>query len=452
MDDKDFDKYVKHKIGDYQHPDFDEDAFASFKNRMSAEAQSPWFRTYRNELITAAAISLIALIFLWLQSEMNKNTVQKLSGQLTQLQEQNDKLQLAMSSLDQAPDTIYVVESAESETNDVLARQVILLQQQLRNSRAADAAPVNTEKQLVYAGTSETLPEETLRFLDNNHQLVRNGDYYFILIDKNLPENEALPYLERNNGFTRHYTLTEYEFVRERLDGKPDLNTVVITQSREARLPAKLIRSIEDEKYVKGIGIELGPAAEIYRAMYSPGRGGAAYGVGLLANFITSPRLSIETGALLNMSEYEFDPGEVSRVNIPPPDPAYGNFTGMEVNAQFIEIPLNLKYRHRISASTHLVGGIGLSSFLYTKQEFEYQYSFDTSEGLSLPVEKPLPRNNPAWMSGTFNLSLGISTRLNNGKRIETQVFYKPGISPVGNEDISIQYLGIRASYMFDIK
>src|SRR5690606_35127072 len=88
-------------------------------------------------------------------------------------------------------------------------------------------------------------------------------------------------------------------------------SNVVTAQSKDkkrekVRLPAKTIRELEKHNR-KGIGIYAGPALDISQGVYPVGEGAADLGGGLLAEFVLSPSLSLESGVKYMFRNYHID-------------------------------------------------------------------------------------------------------------------------------------------------
>ncbi len=457
MDDNRFDEIIKGKVGEYESRDYNPADLEAFHARMAAAVHYPWYVRYRREMITAAATILIGSLVVLGQAVLHRNSMEELYGMIGELRKQNDQLQESVTNLrdhQPAKDTVRITEYREAPNQYIqrLADQVALLQARLEVRDQTTLPETNESVQLVFAGSLESIPEETLKSLRRDHNVLEESGNLFLLIDRESIMEREPEYLARRNNLHSEIELPEYIFIIDSI--KPDLHVKVATRSREktVKIPVRQLREMEGDRYSGGIGIELGPSADIYRSFYSVGHGEAAFGVGMLANFITSPRLSIESGALFNMTRNYTGPDETSKLNLPPADSDYGDFNGIEMTSWFMELPVSLKYRYRISATNHLVGGIGLSAYLYTRQEFEYMYDYEVGGGLIAPIEKSIYERDPALYFGSANLSLGLSSNLKNGKRLEANVFYKKSLSQLGREESDAGFLGIRTSYMFSVR
>ena len=203
-----------------------------------------------------------------------------------------------------------------------------------------------------------------------------------------------------------------------------------------------------EKHYKKGIGIKLGPIVDFYNGRYDVGDGETAWGGGVMADFIVSPSLSLETGITYQGRIYESD--GLNGLNLPPPDPQLGEFEELEVTSRLYEIPLNLKYRYPINLRSSFVGSVGVSGLLYSHQKIEYMYEFEVDDDFEFPVESSFQRHEDRWSFGTLNTSLGLNRKLKNEKEIS--LFYKHGLGEMGLEQVNADFFGLRGAYWFTIK
>jgi hypothetical protein len=460
MDDNRFDDIIRDKLGEYEDPAYNSSAFAGLQNRMAGGVQSSWYGRYRNEILTAAAAVIIGVVLLWGQASLHQDNFNQISNELSKLQEQNAKLLANQEKLvgenasfrDKLADSTRLVEqrvAVERMYQDV-SEQISLLQGKLQKANAATPQTVLANRQMVYMGKISDLPQDVIQAVSRDHELINMDGYVFMVVPQEELISTTYPYLNERKGITNRYLLPEYEFVIDSsLQTRED---IVQIERNQVSLPVKQIRELEAKNYNRGIGIEVGPALEGYRAFYQPGKDLYAFGGGILANFITSPTLSIETGMLMHQTEYQVGEENVESLNIPAGDPTYGTLQTVEISSSMFELPLNLKYRHRISAANHLVLGAGISGLVYTKQEFEYIYGFEVGNNQIIPVETSFREKGTQWYLGTGNVALGLSSLLKNGKRLETMVFYKKGLTDLGLEQVEGDFMGVRAAYMFGVR
>jgi hypothetical protein len=171
-----------------------------------------------------------------------------------------------------------------------------------------------------------------------------------------------------------------------------------------------------------------------------------------LTNFIVSPTVSFQTGLAFNALQYGLDIENLSSYVKSNTNPELGQLIKAESRPLFLELPIAINYRQRLNYKIHLIFGAGISPHLYTTQQIEYYYSFETDNNVFLPVESGHYVKGLNLYLGTLNGSIGFSKKLNNGNKIETSLFYKKGIGTLGIEKVKAQYMGISTSYQFSQK
>jgi hypothetical protein len=236
-------------------------------------------------------------------------------------------------------------------------------------------------------------------------------------------------------------------------DTNQELLTKNITDNKSQKaLDTKTIRALE-EHYRHGVGIKLGPALDVFGAKYSLGDGHLNLSGGLLADFIVSPSLGLETGLKYSTRYYAIvDPNNLTSENLPGVDPQVGTLQRAEIDYQLFEIPLTLKYRYPLSMKDHFIGGLGYSCLFYLNQDFEYTYEFDNQSPHPTSIVSTVSTSQVKTYPGTINISLGMSHAMKNKKIIETTLFYNHGIGTQGVEKTRAQYFGIRGTYWFTVR
>ena len=210
-------------------------------------------------------------------------------------------------------------------------------------------------------------------------------------------------------------------------------------------LSTKAIRDIQ-KHYSKGIGIKIGPVAELSHSNYSAGKGSNALSVGVMADFILSPSLSFETGAKYTHRFYDItDKSETSLLEFPDLDESLGELQQVDIDNYILEFPFNLKYRFPITLKTQWVGALGYSPLLYLRQDFEYKQAWSGDPNLS--VISTYRQNSLALYSGTLNFALGFSQELKNKRIFETSVYYQLGLGNKGLEKTNSNFVGLRGIY-----
>ena len=267
MDDNHFDEHIRKKVAEYEEPDFDPAALADLHHRIAAtDSVWPWYSRYRTELMMGTGLVLCTLIILWSQWTLSSRENILLNDNLSTSKSQDEhisRLQLEISYLkSQTHDTIKVIEVREQNSTlyTILLNRIANLQADLDRDKS-------------------NLPSA-----------------------KMLPTEDSLKsssFANSGSASERHVDLLPARLIPRQMNVKSirvpwnDLTSDV--EARQRSLSVKSIRDIEDH-YQKGIGIRVGPTVELSKGIYSLGSGRLDVTGGVLADFILSPALSLETG------------------------------------------------------------------------------------------------------------------------------------------------------------
>ncbi len=419
MDDNQFDDIIKKKVGEYQEPGFDPAALADLHYRMSAaDAVWPWYVRYRTELFVGTGLILCTLIILWNQWFLSNRDNMFLADNLlaSKNSEEQIKLQNEINYLKSVqPDTIKIIEFREQNS---IAYTILLNRIASLEANLERYASSSFERKLLSGLDSISFPKEFIS--EDYQQSITN------------PQRLVPRQMERESARAQWKDM--YESI----------------QTKERSLSVKAMRDIEDH-YQKGIGIRIGPTLELSKGIYSMGKGRVDVGGGLLADFILSPSLSLETGGKHAHRVYQIsDNDDLATAQLPNVEQNLGVPTNADIDSWILEIPLNLKYHYPTSLKSHLLGGIGFSSMLFTRQLLEYDYNFDGNS--SATIYSVYSHSKPQLYFGTVNFMLGLSNQTKTKKIIETSIYYQYGLGTIGVENTKQSFLGIRSVFWFKIR
>ena len=421
MDDQRFDDIIKEKVGEYEQPGFDPAALSALHHQMTLVSPCPWYSRYKRELITASAIILCTLIVVWSQwffsgqrnDRMNENTISAQQEQIKSL------LQEIAVLKNLSPDTVQIIRFRED--------------------------PASTAYSLALIGRIAKL-EQALMKLQNNLEAYQAGSHE-VLSDSERLFDSSDRWESRSLSFASSRVhpkqkKRESAYAYERTTQKP-------SRKIQHALSAETMRDLE-KHYRKGVGIRVGPTVEISRGRYDGGKSRFDFAGGIVGEFIFSPSLSIETGVKLSRRFYEISKADLAGRPLPNVNGSLGPLAYADVDSWIVEAPLNLKYRYPISMKTNWIGAIGYSSFIYTRQVFEYDYAVDGNPGVYLNTSENI--NKTKMYPGTLNFSLGLSHQLKHNKILETALFYQRGLGEAGVEKMKADFFGVRGIYWFTIK
>jgi hypothetical protein len=422
MDDQKFDDIIKSKVGDYEERGFDPASLASLHHQMAMQSAVPWYVSRRSELITVSVVAFATLLILMTQWYLYRQQAQILKDEIMSLisdRKEVESMQLELDHLKNiTTDTIRIIEIRQERSSEY-----IMLQQRLRSLEYEIQKLADRQQFFISDETNPGLTDEG------------PGN---IVYETHAGHSRSTRLVPRND---------DDPGVHARRDDRKQSKTTAIN------LSAKTIRDIE-KHYQNGVGIKIGPTLEPSNGIYSQGSGQFTIGYGVLADFILSPSVSLETGAKYFRRNYALnDINELNKISWPGADESLGELHKVEVDNMMLEIPLNLKYRYPLSLKTHWLGSIGYSPTLYLNQVFEYEYKFDDgSGGNSFMIHSTYRDNKITLYPGTLNFSIGISNQLKNRKTVETTLFYQQGLGDMGAEKMRTKYFGVRGIYWFNVK
>lgn len=415
MDDNKFDRTIRSKLEGYHYPLVETTSLEAFHQQQSAVAvTNTWYARHRMEIVVGSAITALLLMYL-LGYTLITRTVRIVEEQSTTINNQKaqiEGLENEIKRLHQTtPDTVRITEVRMGNIRipSDLLRRIASLEES--NRELTEFKRKNSESATVTSG--------------------EESESYSPIINATLsPADPA------SINKTTQEEIT---------------NDVIDIKSQKV-LDTKSIRALE-KHYSHGIGIKLGPTLDAFGGKYSLGDGHINLSAGLLADFILSPSLGLETGLKYSARYYAIvDPNNLSSANLPGIDPQVGTLQRAEVDYQLFEIPLTLKYRYPLSMKDHLIGGLGYTCLLYLDQDFEYTYEFDNQSPHPTSIVSTVNTDGIKAYPGTFNISLGMSHVLKNKKIMEMTMFYNHGIGTQGVEKTRAQYFGIRGTYWFNLK
>ncbi|MEQ8425088.1 MAG: hypothetical protein RIA63_10285, partial [Cyclobacteriaceae bacterium] len=375
--------------------------------------------TFRTELLVGSTVVLSAILIVWSQWMMNTKSTDSLEAEIQSLRNQALKTERLQQEIDQlkaiTPDTVTVIEYQERPSTLYLSllRKIDRLETSLK-----------------------TILEENSR--QNELLLAR------------LKDNEQTPGTNSDNYSTNYLPLANR--VKPRLSNRESERAAAnefpaIPEQDQKNLSTKTIKDIQ-KHYQKGVGLRVGPTLTLGRGSYDVGDGRYDFGLGVLADLITSPSLSIEAGIIHTQRHNRIADSDILQPNdFPGVDPSLGELKNVDIDSWILEVPVNLKYRFPVSLKSNWFGGLGYTNMIYTKQVLEYDYRFQANPSAS--INSAVIDKNIKVYPGTLNLSLGFSRELKKKGILEASVYYRYGLGKVGIEQTTPDFIGIRGAYWF---
>jgi hypothetical protein len=172
-----------------------------------------------------------------------------------------------------------------------------------------------------------------------------------------------------------------------------------------------------------------------------PGKTGI--NIGLLVEYMPSPRIGITTGAIWSRKIYDMKN----------PEKTYGSgsYTAkadlLDGDCRVLDIPLNITYYIRPTARTGFFITAGFSSYIMLKENYMY-----TVKGTNKDYcyYENYTRKNNDWFS-MLNLSMGIQHRISKRFQLQAEPFLKAPISGVGEGKVDLVSMGAFFSLKYQL-
>ena len=450
MDDRDFDDIIKGKLEGLEGESYDPTALSDLRYRLAASTVKPWFANYRTELLVASSIIIVTLLNSLYSRTFNNQKFEDLHDQIEVLRNDNQiaeglqKQILEMKSV--TPDTVfmevhntqylYQIQELNRKLNDFVLRYEKEVEQ-----------PAADYGNITFLGSEKDIPDELL-FLLEKYGLTRKegGEVYLVSNDGTEQLLPLIPQSELNYTSRIRFNIAEISKIEGPGDGSDD-----------NYLPLSMVREL-DRHYMQGIGLNIGPWLGVSKAYFDGGSGVPKPDIGIHADILLSPSLSIETGVKYNIWNYELDDDKnLNSLNFPDVDPSIGELKTVEMDSYVLEIPVNLKYKHPFSKNLAFTSSLGYSPVIFLKQKFEYDYLLTLNPGdpinsTDVMVNTGTEISSPKFYNGTINLSMGVHKILKNKNYLEIALQYKHGLTEIGHEGIQPKIAGLRTGYWFKVR
>ncbi len=224
-------------------------------------------------------------------------------------------------------------------------------------------------------------------------------------------------------------------------------------KAHKKHLSATTARDLQ-KHFQRGLGIRLGPAVGLSGINYQPGPARMNTAGGLLADWVFSPALSLETGALYTVWDYGREETANSQPgSLPGVDESLGRLQKTDIGSQLVQFPFNMKLYVPLFRQTEGVISGGYAFLLYLRQDLEYSYALDnSSDSPSLSLKSSYEVSRPRFYPGMVQAAVGTSTLLKNKARLEFSLYYQYGLGKTGVEQSKATALGLRTSYWFTVR
>jgi hypothetical protein len=161
------------------------------------------------------------------------------------------------------------------------------------------------------------------------------------------------------------------------------------------------------------------------------------YNAGIIAGYRISRRVAVETGVLLEKKYYYSDGSQFSTKKIPVPD----NMKIINVDGwcKMIEIPVTVRYVFAIKKKSNWYVNGGLSSYIMSKESYDYKYEMDNWVDTKTWAYKNATRN---WFS-IIHAGVGYEHRLGAVGTLRVEPYLNIPAGGVGIGNMRITSVGL---------
>lgn len=436
MDEQSFDKFIKDKLDHYEDPAVDESAFAAFKGSLTARSAKSWSRLSTAIIIASATLFTVVNTFIaWHRVSVNKVHADHV-------------LRMQNSRLDSLSAIIMELRHSLAERSSSSDRNV-----NRRNTHSDNMDPHRTRvvehlNHGLFLDTTDDINSEGLTALLRQKMVVIKGNRIFLNKEMIVNHNyDAIVSQVRD--------LSPVE-----LHGSDQLVAIDSPSSKKSLLShadhktsAKFQNALE-KHYFKGLGISVGPHVDGAMGLFRFGDGQFTPRVGLAANWIISPRLSIETSVDYATAKYILR-NNYDQLPLATYDTYYGNPTSVVSTTRLLSAPVGIKYRQWLSEKNQFFIKAGYSPYFCIGSQYETSYNIIMHHGYDADDTRTISQlqrtTGSRFYGGTGSLTVGLTRNVFAKNKLDIGFFYERSLGGVGVEKNDLQLIGLRTAFWWKV-
>lgn len=438
MDDFSFDSHIRKKMKDYECSSYNAEAFSELQAKLASGTSTPWYVAHRTALIATA--TLVASTFLnfyiinpSVLKEAKKEAVAFHSSKVI------DSLNLVIRDLEKStPGNIYIVDPATTRRG-VRAGSVADFSSVLT---AIDTSQRSNLKLLL--GSEIYLPPEIFKELQKWNMIERKGDEVWLVVSR----QEAGDHLVH---FRR--SAAELPQLQESIASvKASIHAIAFTRrsKSDVEISRKMRNSLE-KHYFSGLGIELAPHGDLSIGDFGTGSRRIIPRVGIVADWVISPRFSIETGIDYSVPKFTVrDNFQGLTLNN---DRTIGTLQSAEVGVRALSLPLSWKFRWWMTEKDQLTFRVGFTPYFSLRHQYIYSYTpVNKSPEDDLTVRMVEQSDGKGFYSSTLGVSAGITRLLKSNRKFEVSLYGEKSLGVNGGRALEGTFLGIKTAYWLKLR
>ena len=438
MDDFSFDSFIRRKMKDYKCSSYNAGAFSELQARLAPGISIPWYVTHRTALVaTATLIASMFLNFYVINPNISKEG--KDIAVALHLSQVIDSLNLVIRKLEKrTPAKVYVVDPTTTKhdfTTDPIAG--------ISNWLIPADTGQNSNLKLLL-GSEVDLSREVFNTLQKWNLIERNGNEVWLVISRDAPGDHLVP--ARRDAVELLPLQNSIASVRD------TINMTALSGRSKSRveISGKLKNSIE-KHYFNGVGINLAPHCDLVIGDFGTGSRRIIPRVGILADWVMSPRFSIETGIDYSVPKFTIrDNFKELELNY---DSPVGTLQSAEIGVRAISLPVASKFRCWLTEKDQLTVRVGVTPYFAFRHQYVYTYTpVNQRPDDDLTITMVEQTDEMAYYASTLSLSAGITRQLKNNRKLEISLYGERSLAAKISEANDMTFFGLKTAYWLKLR
>lgn len=445
MDEHSFDSFIKDKLEGYHDPDFDPSALADLQARLAEHAPAPWYVRNRLLLSGIAAALLFTLVNSYFYFD-GTSSIPKESGPASEWVRQS---QLKIDSLSAIIDGFRSQQSLLQNRMDSL-QSYYNLHPVFKTVyiKVPDNTPAMRARSqaLGPAGEMDTAVLDLL--IEKGVVHIKDGQV-FLTGDSKTQVRSGFVSTSTPLASANYFQIYP-RFRWAELNSKKDSPAAVKHQDISAKTRNEL-----EKHYFGGLGINLAPHADFAEGLFSEGKGGIAPRIGLSAEWVLSPRWSVETSADYSTTRFNVDE-HFGNFELPAYDHTYGQLLNLKTTTRLVSLPVGVRYRQWVTDKSQFFVKAGYTPYASFASRYEMMckvrdYTPRDADDILTYTQFEERRAN-RFYGQTLSLTGGIIRNVYRNNKLEVALFYERSLGSVGPSNLNLQLAGIRTAYWFRLR
>jgi len=444
MDDNTFDDLLKRKLKNYEDQSIDPSALDDFHERMSNFETTRWYSRHTAAIALAASLLMFTGINAYILVK-NLNTLEKSNiVYLPKDQPNQNKVDSLLAVIDQIQCT--ALESPAFTPTLTSPKFTLRL---VKVNEGIDPSSVDLTYK-IGIGSGENIPKNVYSLLEREGLVTNeNGEVFLLLSKRNNSEFQTALRIRPSDllvpvpqpGTLRIIAVNDNPTEKKKsAHSLPEGKTSLAT------------KNALEKHYFNKLGIQVGVHGDLMKGFYPQGTGTVTPRIGLTADWVLSPRISLESGFDYGTTEVRFSGSEIPRV---PYNQQLGNLESATFTNPLLSVPLSIKYRQWVADKSQLILRAGYTPYRIISKQIQYNYvrpdiNPDDSGGDHISTIDKHDENK--FSGGSITASAGLTINRKKDKNLwEASLFYEHGLGN-GFDKSNMQLIGLRTAYWLKLK